>query len=329
MRAFDCDTNTYFASEGPAGEGDTLTVSIGAAQKITSVTILTGRPDGRDVLASGTLEVSADGTTFDTVGAIANGRAEWSCEPRSTKAIRLRVGAGVTNPLVVREIIPRDAALEGCVVAAPGRASFGALKLRCDFSKVPPHQAVRLRDEFDRIAGWYFGSYEEIVRLIDAPTNGLARELEVRFSNDMKPGVPGYASGNVMTISVPHLLRDPYDLRGLFVHELTHVAQAYHGVGPGWMVEGLADAVRYRLSAADDPWRKRQDAIPPAKVDYHNAYGEAARFLLWIEGQGHPGLIAKLSRAMKERRDGAAELKSLTGRDADAWLADFRAAPRS
>ena len=123
-----------------------------------------------------------------------------------------------------------------------------------------------------------------------------------------------------------HAPDDPADLRGLFVHELTHVAQAYRNGRPGWMVEGIADAVRYQLSPADDPWRKRQDGIPPAKLDYTHGYGEAARLLLWIEAQNHPGLLQQLNDAMKAGRDGAEELKTLTGRDIDAWAAAFRSA---
>jgi hypothetical protein len=111
----------------------------------------------------------------------------------------------------------------------------------------------------------------------------------------------------------------------MYIHELTHVAQAYpNGNKPGWLVEGIAEAVRYQLSPADDTWRTEVDALNPAKLDYKKAYRDTAPYLLHIEKQ-KPGTLAKLSRAMKDGKYSDALWPQLTGKTPDEWLADIRA----
>jgi len=159
-----------------------------------------------------------------------------------------------------------------------------------------------MRDKLDLTSNWFFNYYPRIVKMLDAPTDNLLRDLEIRFSNEMKPGVPGFVSGGAMTLSIPHILKNPADVRGLFIHELTHIAQAYSAPGErlGWLVEGIAEVVRYQLRPSDDAWRRQVDRIDPQKLDYHNAYRDKALFFSWIEKHGHPQLIAKLNRAFKE-----------------------------
>jgi hypothetical protein len=306
---------------------DHFTVFLGQPQKLTAVRALTGRPTGSGKLSAGVLEISADGKDFKTVATFENGETAWSGEATPVLAARIRPTADSTNLLAIREIELEDGALSHVAVAIPGQSPFGRLTVKCNFAEVPKKYAVRMRDEFDSVAGWFFTYYPKIVEMLDAPTNDLAHELTVRFRDDMKPGVPGYVSGREMTISIPHMIRDPADIRGLFIHEITHFAQAYsHGERPGWLVEGIAEAVRYRLSPPDDAWRRAVDGIEPAKLDYHKPYRDPARFLLWIEAQNQPGFIAKLSRTIKDGKYGDKTWTELTGKDPDAWLRAFREA---
>lgn len=322
----DGSRETWFQGYRPPYRNDFVAVVLGKPQKLTSVRVLTGKPDGANRLEAGVLELSTDGRTYGHATPLANGEAAWSGNIGPVAAVRVRATADATAMLAVREIELEDAVLPKVVVTVPGDSPVGKLLVKCNFTQVPARLAVRLRDELDTVAQWFFTSYPQIVAMIDAPRDGLVRELEVRFKEDMKPGVPGYASGNVMTISIPFLLGNPGEVRGLYIHELTHVAQAYSGgERPGWLVEGIAEAVRYALSPPDDPWRAAVDAIDPATVDYRKAYRDTAPFLLWIEKQ-KPGAIAGLSRAMKDTTYAADTWKKLTGRSPDDWLQSFRTA---
>jgi hypothetical protein len=321
----DGNPDTWFQGYRPPVQNDFVSVTLGKPQALTSARGVTGLADGRYRLDSGVLELSKDGKDFTVSVPLVNGEAKWTGKIGPVKSVRVRATADGTNAMAVREIELIDDVLTKVTVAIPGQSSLGALKARCDFSQVPPDRAVRLRDELDDVAGWFFAYYPKIVGMIDAPTNGLARELNVRFRNDLKPGVPGYASGSTMTLSIAHIFRDPADVRGMFIHELTHVAQSYNGGNnPGWLVEGIPEAVRYSLSDPDDPWRRAVDAIDPARLDYHNAYRDTARFLLWIQTQNNPGLLAKLNRAMKSKTYEDKVWTALTGKDPDAWLRAFR-----
>jgi hypothetical protein len=255
-----------------------------------------------------------------------NGEAKWSDKVGPVAAVRVRLTADATNMIAIREITLEDEVLTKVTVVIPGQSSLGKLSVKCDFSKVPANLAVRMRDQLDDVSNVYFTCYPDIVKLIDAPEKGLAHDLEVRFKNDMKAGVPGYASGSSMTFNINFLLHVPQEVRGMFIHELTHVAQGYSGKGnrPGWLVEGLAEAVRYQLSPPDDAWRIAVDNMNPANIDYHNAYRDTARFLWWVDAQKNPGLIGKLNLAMKENRYGEKTWTDLTGKNPDEWLKAFR-----
>ena len=324
----DGDEATWFQSFRPPYSNDYISVTLGKPQKLTSVRVVTGKPDGGNIFAAGVLELSTDGKTFSSAVPLENGAAKWSGKIGPVAAIRVRATADGIAPIAIREIAMEDDVLPNVVVGVPGKAPFGKLTAKCDFTKVPPNYCVLMRDELDGVADWFFTYYPKIVALLDAPTDGLLRDLEIRFRNDMKPGVPGYVSGTVMTLSIPHIIRNRDDVRGLFIHELTHVVQSYSGKGerPGWLVEGLAEAVRYELSPPDDAWRAAVDGIPAEKIDYHNAYRDPARFLLWIQSQNNPGLLAKLNRALKDGSYKSETWTALTGKDPDAWLRAYRAA---
>lgn len=324
----DGSEETWFQGYRPPYHNDFVCIVLGRPQALTSARVVTGKPDGSNRLASGVLELSPDGTRFTESVPLENGEAAWSGRIGPVKAVRVRATADAKEMMAIREIALQDEVLPKVTVTVPGKAPFGRLSVKCNFTRVPARLAVRLRDELDAVADWFFTYYPRIVEMIDAPLDGVARDLEVRFSDDMKPGVPGYAQGSVMTVSIPFLLGNPAEVRGMYIHELTHVAQAYPGGGtkPGWMVEGIAEAVRYALSPPDDAWRLAVDAIDPAKVDYRHTYRDTAPFLLWIQAQNHPGLIAKLSRAMKDKTYGDRTWTDLTGRNPDEWLAAFHAA---
>ena len=63
--AFDGNPDTYFASAKHAGKADHFTLTFDKLVTVKSIEATTGKPDGGDALDSGTLEASADGTTFE------------------------------------------------------------------------------------------------------------------------------------------------------------------------------------------------------------------------------------------------------------------------
>jgi hypothetical protein len=326
--AADGDRATWFQSTRPPRKGEFITVHLGSPQKLTSINVLTGTPDGNARFKNALLEVSSDGKTYLTATALKEGEANWKGNGKPVVSIRLRALKDGSSAVAIREIAMDDDILRRVVVTINGTAPFGRLTAKCNFTEGPGDYAVLMRDKLDVAASWFFSYYPKIVEMIDAPTDGLPRELKIQFRNDMKPGIPGYVSGGTMTLSIPHILRSPEDVRGLFIHELTHIAQSYSAPGhrPGWLVEGIAEAVRYKLSPTDDPWRQAVDRMDATKLDYHNAYRDTALFLLWIQSKNNPQLIAKLNRKLKNGSFTDKTFTSLTGKSPDTWQTEYHKA---
>ena len=117
-------------------------------------------------------------------------------------------------------------------------------------------------------------------------------EVKIVFKKDMK-GV-AYASGKTITISANWIKAHPDDL-GMVVHEMTHVIQAYRRGGPSWLVEGIADYVRF---IHYEP--KTHIRIDTKKASYRDSYRTSAKFLGWVEKTHDKDLVRKLNEALRK-----------------------------
>jgi hexosaminidase len=105
QRAFDGLDDTFFWSNRGLKTGDTFTVVLKYATPLQSINVFTGYPERPgDILREGVLEISADGTTFETIGIFKDGQASAKFPSRSVKAIRLRATADQQPWLSIREI---------------------------------------------------------------------------------------------------------------------------------------------------------------------------------------------------------------------------------
>jgi len=106
-------------------------------------------------------------------------------------------------------------------------------------------------------------------------------------------GVAG-TGGRRIEVNGDYVRKHPTDI-GLVVHELTHVVQAYPHYNPSWLVEGIADYVRWfnyePVSVRPHP--------KAATVDYHHGYREVAAFLNWATLKYDRNLVPKLNHALQ------------------------------
>lgn len=148
--------------------------------------------------------------------------------------------------------------------------------------------------------------------------------LHVTEAADAAPGV---TLGRAITLSGHHLRRHPDDA-GMFVHELTHVVQAYpSGATPAWLVEGITDYLRYYL-LLPEPTRRAD----PAAADHRRGYADAALLLDHLVRTRHNGdaraLLHPLNTVCRRGEDGAAWLARTYG-DPDALMGEIRAAAKA
>lgn len=144
------------------------------------------------------------------------------------------------------------------------------------------------------------------------------RAITLVFKRAIDP--PAYANGDSITIKVPWITAHPDDL-GMVIHELTHIIQAYPDQGdkPGWLVEGIADYIRFYRYEPDVP----RPRINPQTATYHDAYRTTAAFLAWVTGRYDRGIVYKLDEALRKGAYSVNLFKEATGKPVDTLWAEF------
>lgn len=125
-----------------------------------------------------------------------------------------------------------------------------------------------------------------------------------------------YAHNGKVVIAQAWLKKNPGDV-DVVTHEVMHIVQAYPPrSGPGWLVEGIADYVRYKygIDNAGANW-----TLPELKPEHHytNSYRISARFLDWVEHNKKKGTVKKLDKALRERAYKKQIWETITGASLD------------
>ncbi|MCC7230662.1 MAG: hypothetical protein IT203_09740 [Fimbriimonadaceae bacterium] len=153
-------------------------------------------------------------------------------------------------------------------------------------------------------------------------TEGFHPPKEIKLVIKKEISAPAWANGGTITISGKWITQHPDDL-GMVVHELTHVVQSYPGSKstPGWLVEGIADYIRW--------WRYEPEAprpkVDPVKSKYTDSYRTTAAWLAWTSRKYNMGLVPALDRSMRKGEDPMPLFEQLTGKNADDLWSEFAA----
>jgi len=104
------------------------------------------------------------------------------------------------------------------------------------------------------------------------------------------------------------------------VHETVHCVQQYKGRGnPGWLVEGIADYVRF--------WRfepGKAGRLLPEKAQYNASYRTTAAFLAYVTDRYDRQAVPKLNAICREGRYTPAAWRTLTGKDVEELNQEWR-----
>lgn len=152
--------------------------------------------------------------------------------------------------------------------------------------------------------------YPKIRTLLGVRSSAPQQKFEIVFDYE-KDGV-AYASGDRITVMARWVQAHPDDI-GLVVHELTHVVQAYPPGGPGWLVEGIADHVRWFCY---EPANRRPRPNPNT-ARYDASYQTSAAFLDWVVRTYDRNIIRKLDAALKEGKYSPEIFRRSTGKSLD------------
>ena len=112
---------------------------------------------------------------------------------------------------------------------------------------------------------------------------------------------------------------------GMIVHEMVHVVQSYKHYNdtdaPGWLVEGIADYVRWFFyePLSVHPHPKAADA------DARKSYRVTAAFLFWASNRYDADLVPKLNAALQANTYTEGLFNDLTGKTLDDLNAEWKA----
>lgn len=309
--AMDADGGTYFQSAYGMGDGDDFLVLLSRPIPVHSLHITTGDADGQDLLTNAFVETSPDGVHFHKAASFDKaGVADAALPNAPVTALRIRLDHGTGIPtLLIREITLHSPAQITHVALGPGRGFY-------DISQAPD-LAVWARLAETQMEDFWLDTEALLYTDKFIPPN------MVNVVYRTGPGVTGVAAtgGGVMTVNSAWCRAHPEDT-GLTVHETAHVIQAYSSYNPVWLVEGIADYIRWvRFEPEHFQYR-----INPQKSTYHDSYRTTAAFLAWCELHYDSGLVTKLSRAVRFGTYNTGLFKAYCGKDVDTLWSEFLAA---
>jgi hypothetical protein len=311
MLAFDSDSSTYFASEQNPGPDDHFTLVFDRSVTVTSIVATTGRPTGGDQLETGNLAVSADGRTFKPLAPFADGVARARPQGQRIRAIRIQPTATLKHPLAIREIT---------IDSNPPVAVF---KYPVEFT-VNVTDAPEMKDWIEKVARVCERQYQMICEELKSEGFRPRQRVTLTLKKDYK-GVASTSGGDI-TGAVRYFMAHPDDV-GAMVHETVHIVQNYRGrSNPGWLVEGIADYIRF---FKDEPGKL--GPINPDRVRYDGSYRQSAAFLAYVTGKYDKELVRKINALMREGQFREEVFKELTGKSVqeldNEWKASLRRDP--
>ena len=162
--------------------------------------------------------------------------------------------------------------------------------------------------------------YPKILRSLGQSPDPLQRRITLRIRADHPEDMKGwvaYASGDSVTVFADYA-RGAGDDIGAIIHELTHVLQKYKNA-PGWIVEGIADYVRYFVYEPK-PRPEREDLKGRS---YKDGYGTTAAFLAWTQAKYDRSLVPRLHADARAGLFNDRTFRKYTGKDVDTLWSEY------
>ncbi|MEW4563894.1 basic secretory protein-like protein [Bremerella sp. JC770] len=192
----------------------------------------------------------------------------------------------------------------------PQKPAQPELKIIVDTSEVP-----ELKEWGEKSAELIRQWHPKIAEML--PQEGFTPPQEVRvvYKKDMD-GV-AHTIRNQIVISGNWVKQHPEDT-GMVIHELVHVIQAYPRGGPFWLVEGIADYIRFYKY---EP-QTRLRGINPERQSYRDGYRTSAQFVAWLE-KTHPGIVQKINEAIRKHEYQNVLIRETTGKNVEQLWDEF------
>lgn len=275
--AFDGDAGTWFASAKNPTKQDHFTLVFDKPVAVKSLSVALADPKGDKVFGAVSVLVSEDGKKFNSAARFVHGLAEAQFKGQKVQAVRVQPVDDMSRPLAIREFT---------IQSDPPVLIF---KYPVEFTVRTP-DAPDMKEWAEKSARICERQYRMINEELESDRFKPATTVTMTVTNDYQ-GVAG-ASGDRITGSAKYFKDHPDDF-GAMVHETVHVVQDYRtGNNPGWLVEGIADYVRF--------FKYEPGKIGRIRGNYDGAYRESAAFLAYVSEKYDKQIVKKLNKAMRE-----------------------------
>lgn len=307
--AMDGDAQTYFQSQYGMDEGDDFWVILSRAIPASSLRVVTGDADGQDTLTNAVVETSPDAVHYLPAASFDSSGVAAASGPRMVRALRIRLKSRQGVPrLIVREI-----SVSGPTKIA--HAMMGAGRGFVNISQAPDLAVWAATAEKQMEESW-----PDTDALLYSSKFIPPNAVNVVYRTGAGVTDVAATGGGVMTVNSAWCRAHPDDT-GLTVHETAHVIQAFSAYNPVWLVEGIADYIRW-VKFEPQNFHPR---INVQKATYHDAYQTTATFLGWCELHYDSRLVTKFNQDDRFGNFKVSLFKDYCGKDVDTLWAEFLA----
>ncbi|MBE0536682.1 MAG: DUF1080 domain-containing protein, partial [Phycisphaerae bacterium] len=225
------------------------------------------------------------------------------------------------------DVVPAVSAVEG--MGAGGRLiveTEGGCQIAIDTTQTPDLSEWVQKELAPVVKVWY----PKIVKMLPSEGYEAPKQVSITFSASMQ-GVAAAGGSRISCAATWFRGQLQGEAKGAVVHELVHVVQNYGRSRqanpnptrtPGWLVEGIADYIRWFLY---EPQTRGAEisARNLSRASYDASYRTSANFINWVSVTHDKDIVVKLNAAAREGRYDAALWKTYTGQTVEelgeAW----------
>ena len=167
--------------------------------------------------------------------------------------------------------------------------------------------------------------YPKIVQMLADDPKDLPRKIKFRYRTDLPETMPALTSGNTIELSAQWFRKNP-DGVGTVVHEMVHLFQHSRKAErntPSWLIEGIADYIRWFLFEPEAMGAEITAANFPS-ARYDSSYRISANFLNWIATIYGREVIWKLNAAGRDGTYSKDLWEDLTGESLEQLGAEWK-----
>jgi hypothetical protein len=166
--------------------------------------------------------------------------------------------------------------------------------------------------------GWYPWIADQLSTPGYVPPNHIKVKIYREYDGAAATG------GDEISMAAKWFTAHPDDMGALF-HEFVHVVQSYPSYRPSWLVEGIADYLRWFNY---EPVSARPK-VNPDRAKYSDGYRTTGAFLDWIVRHRASNAVRRLNAVMRADTYSDDTSRKVTGYDLDTLWAQYTASLRT